>query len=73
MVGKKNYLETGTGGVAVTGNGGASAAGMDCRGGGFTGMYSGPVWPQPDSSKASAMRPERHRWNGEFTIRITGD
>jgi hypothetical protein len=73
MVGKENYWETGTGGVAVAGSGGASAAGADCLGAGFTGMYSGPVWPQPASTKASAMRPEWRKWNGEFTIRITGD
>jgi hypothetical protein len=73
MVGKKIYRETGAGGVAVAGRGGASAAGADCLGAGLTGMYNGPVWPQPDSRKASAMRPERRKWNGEFTDRITGD
>jgi len=57
MVGKEDYWETGTGGVAVAGRGGAPAAGADWRGAGLTGMYSGPVWPQADSMKASAMRP----------------
>jgi hypothetical protein len=71
--GQGNYRETGTGGVAVAGKGGDSTAGGDCLGAGLTGMYKGPVWPQPDSRSVSAMRPERHKWNGEFTIRITGD
>jgi hypothetical protein len=38
MVGMENYLETGTGGVAVAGSGGVSAAGADCLGTGLTGM-----------------------------------
>jgi hypothetical protein len=75
MGAEEDYLETGTGGVAVAGNGGAPAAGAGaaCLGTGLTGMYSGPVWPQPDSRKASVMRPEQRGWNREFTIRITGD
>ena len=71
MVGK-SYRETGWGGVAVAGSGGGELAGVDWRGAGFTGMYSGPVWPQPASVTASARTQEAGRWNGKFTIRITG-
>jgi len=59
--GGKNYWRTGCGGVDVAGSGGGAAAGVDCLGAGLTGMYSGPVWPQPASIKASAMTLDRGR------------
>jgi hypothetical protein len=64
---------TGWGGVAVAGRVGAVLAGPVCRGAGLTGMYSGPVWPQPASMTASAIAEEPGKWNGKFTIRITGE
>jgi hypothetical protein len=50
---------------------GAGAAGAPGRAGGL-GMYSGPVWPQAESS-ASMVSAESSvgNANGDFTIRIT--
>lgn len=45
---------TGWGGVAVAGRVGAVLDGPGGRGAGLTGMYSGPVWPQPASMTVSA-------------------
>jgi len=55
---KRSQGVTGCGGVAVAGSGGAVLAGPVWRGAGLTGMYSGPVWPQPDSMTASAIAQE---------------
>jgi hypothetical protein len=55
---KRSQGVTGCGGVAVSGSGGAVSAGPVCRGAGLTGMYNGPVWPQPASMTASAIAQE---------------
>ena len=51
------------GGKTVMGPG-VAAAGVGAAG--MFGMYSGPIWPQPDSAKAAHRNAKV-----DFTIRIT--